>query len=39
MSASFLLGREVTGEVVAVGDGVAQPAVGQRVVVKVQLSL
>ncbi len=33
MSAPFILGHEVTGEVVAVGKGVAQPAVGQRVVV------
>ncbi len=33
MSAPFILGHEVTGEVVAMGEGVAQPAVGQRVVV------
>jgi L-idonate 5-dehydrogenase len=33
MSAPFILGHEITGEVVAVGDGVTQPPVGQRVVV------
>jgi L-idonate 5-dehydrogenase len=33
MSAPFVLGHEITGEVVALGDGVQQPAVGQRVVV------
>ena len=33
MSAPFILGHEITGEVVAVGDGVSQPAIGQRVVV------
>ena len=33
MTAPFILGHEVTGEVVAAGDGVQQPAVGQRVVV------
>jgi len=33
MTAPFILGHEVTGEVVAVASGVAQPAVGQRVVV------
>jgi L-idonate 5-dehydrogenase len=33
MSAPFILGHEITGEVVAVGEGVQQPAVGQRVAV------
>ncbi len=33
MSAPFILGHEVTGEVVAAGEGVLQPKVGQRVVV------
>ena len=33
VTAPFVLGHEVTGEVVAVADGVPQPAVGQRVVV------
>ena len=33
MTAPFTLGHEITGEIVAVGDGVAQPVVGQRVVV------
>jgi len=33
MSAPFILGHEITGEVVAVADGVTQPTVGQRVVV------
>ena len=33
VTAPFVLGHEVTGEVVAVADGVSQPAVGQRVVV------
>ena len=33
MSAPFVLGHEVTGEVAAVAEGVAQPAIGQRVVV------
>ena len=33
VTAPFILGHEVTGEVVAAGDGVQQPAVGQRVVV------
>src|ERR1035441_3102186 len=33
MSAPFVLGHEITGEVVSLGDGVQQPAVGQRVVV------
>jgi L-idonate 5-dehydrogenase len=33
MSAPFILGHEVTGEVAAVGEGVDQPMVGQRVVV------
>ena len=33
MSAPFILGHEITGEVVAVAEGVTQPAVGQRVVV------
>jgi L-idonate 5-dehydrogenase len=33
MSAPFILGHEVTGEVVAAADGVTQPAVGQRVAV------
>ncbi len=33
MSAPFILGHEITGEVVALGDGVVQPAIGQRVVV------
>lgn len=33
MSAPFILGHEITGEVVAVAGGVAQPATGQRVVV------
>jgi L-idonate 5-dehydrogenase len=33
VTAPFVLGHEVTGEVWAVSDGVSQPAVGQRVVV------
>jgi L-idonate 5-dehydrogenase len=33
MTAPFILGHELTGEVVALGDGVQQPTVGQRVVV------
>lgn len=33
VTAPFILGHEVTGEVVAVAPGVTQPAVGQRVVV------
>ena len=33
VTAPFVLGHEVTAEVVAVADGVSQPAVGQRVVV------
>lgn len=33
MTAPFILGHEVTGEVAALGPGVDQPAVGQRVVV------
>jgi L-idonate 5-dehydrogenase len=33
VTAPFVLGHEVAGEVVAVADGVSQPAVGQRVVV------
>ena len=33
MSAPFILGHEVAGEVAAMGEGVAQPTVGQRVVV------
>ena len=33
MSAPFILGHEVVGEVVALGEGVHQPEVGQRVVV------
>ena len=33
MSAPFILGHEVTGEVVEVAEGVSQPAVGQRVAV------
>jgi L-idonate 5-dehydrogenase len=33
MTAPFILGHEITGEVVAVADGVTQPAAGQRVVV------
>lgn len=33
MTAPFILGHEVAGEVVAVGEGVQQPLVGQRVAV------
>ena len=33
MSAPFILGHEITGEVVTVADGITQPTVGQRVVV------
>ena len=33
VTAPFTLGHEIAGEVVAVADGVTQPAVGQRVVV------
>ena len=33
VTAPFVLGHEVTGEVVALADGVSQPAIGQRVVV------
>ncbi len=33
VTAPFVLGHEVTGEVVAVGEGLTAPAVGQRVVV------
>jgi L-idonate 5-dehydrogenase len=33
MTAPFVLGHEVTGEVVAAGEGATRPAVGQRVVV------
>jgi L-idonate 5-dehydrogenase len=33
MSAPFILGHEITGEIVAVADDVAQPAIGQRVAV------
>jgi L-idonate 5-dehydrogenase len=33
VTAPFILGHEVTGEVVAVAEGVQQPTVGQRVVV------
>jgi L-idonate 5-dehydrogenase len=33
VTAPFVLGHEITGEVVAVADGVTQPPVGQRVVV------
>ncbi len=33
MSAPFILGHEITGEVVAVADDVAQPEIGQRVAV------
>lgn len=33
VTAPFILGHEITGEVVAQGEGVGQPAVGQRVVV------
>jgi len=33
VTAPFILGHEVTGEVVAVSDGVQQPAVGERVAV------
>jgi L-idonate 5-dehydrogenase len=33
MSAPFILGHEITGEVVEVSDGVTQPLVGQRVAV------
>ena len=33
VTAPFFLGHEVAGEVVAVADGVSQPAAGQRVVV------
>ncbi len=33
MTAQFIVGHEASGEVVAVGEGVTQPAVGQRVLV------
>ena len=33
VTAPFILGHEITGEVVAIANGVTQPAVGQRVVV------
>ena len=40
VTAPFIFGHEVTGSVVAVADGVEQPAVGQREgIVKSQLDL